>query len=413
MKAEPQFWTHPSVRLLAPAEDPVEAIVKKANDLVLDAVEKGWKGPPFDTFELANILGYKVLPCDSIRDARLVPIDDNQFKIEYNPEQSKARIRFSIAHEIAHTLFPDCGEQVRNRVARSEMINNDWQLEMLCNLGAAEFLMPLGSFPEVSETNFNVDSLLKLRERFQVSTESVFLRAVKLSRIACGVFVASTQSAESDALKVDYLRTTNDWKLPISSGYLIPQASSVNECRAIGFTSKGDENWEGEKVHVECVAIPSYPGAVNPRVVGLLQPEISEIHDFPDIQYLSGDAIEPRGEGRKIIAHVVNDTTPNWGAGFARAIANRLPTVQEDFINYVEQDRARLKLGQTRYFQVNPHLSVFNMVVQHGYGQGRQPRIRYHHLEKCLMELSSLASREGSSVHMPRIGCGQAGGNWA
>jgi hypothetical protein len=400
---------------MAEAGDPVTKIIERANVLVLDALEKGWAGPPFDTFELANILGFTVIPCESIRDARLVPLPHDRLQIEYNPTQSQARIRFSIAHEIVHTFFPDCRERVRNRAARQEMAPDEWQLEMLCNIGAAELLMPKGSFPEIGEAQFSVDHLLQLRERFRVSTEAVLLRALKLSRVPCAVFAASTQASGAQFLSIDYLLATNDLDIPLRRGSVVPSNSVVNECRAIGYTAKGDETWDPliGKMHVECVAIPSYPGSANPRVVGLIVPSKSRTSKLPTIQYLIGDATEPRGDCENIVAHVVNDATPRWGGGFARVAGNRWRAAQDDFIGWAKQDRAHIRLGQHRLFRIAPKLSLFSMVAQHGFGKSDKPRIRYQHLEACLIALSTIARQESASVHMPRIGCGQAGGSWA
>jgi O-acetyl-ADP-ribose deacetylase (regulator of RNase III) len=402
------------VRPFADARDPIALMVERANTLALDAVEQGWNGPPFDTFALANILGFAVIPCESIRDARLVPLPNNKYQIEYNPNQGQARIRFSIAHEIVHTFFPNCREQVRNRAAKHQMEGHDWQLEMLCNIGAAELLMPMGSFPEIEEVDFSIDHLLLLRERFQVSTEAVLLRYLKLSRVPCAIFAASCQASGSELLCIDYVRAANNWDIPLRGGFSLPASSVANQCRAIGFTAKGDETWEHRigKMHVESVAIPSYPGAINPRVVGLLRPSKQSSVSLPTLQYLIGDATDPRGGGEKIIAHVVNDATPRWGGGFAKVVANRYPAAQDDFITWANEDRSRLRLGQTRMFPVAAGLAVFHMVAQHGFGKSDKPRIRYHHLEACLTALSAIAQEQSASVHMPRIACGQAGGNW-
>ena len=74
----------------------------------------------------------------------------------------------------------------------------------------------------------------------------------------------------------------------------------------------------------------------------------------------------------------------------------------------------RLTLGFTRVTDVQEErgLSVFNMISQHGYGYSRAPRIRYRALEACLKQLAEVALARNSAVHVPRIGCGQAGGNW-
>jgi O-acetyl-ADP-ribose deacetylase (regulator of RNase III) len=41
-----------------------------------------------------------------------------------------------------------------------------------------------------------------------------------------------------------------------------------------------------------------------------------------------------------------------------------------------------------------------------------KPRVRYDALQSCLYELANVARDKEATVHMPRIGCGQAGGRW-
>jgi len=53
------------------------------------------------------------------------------------------------------------------------------------------------------------------------------------------------------------------------------------------------------------------------------------------------------------------------------------------------------------------------MIAQHGVrGGSRTPPIRYKAVEECLSKVSVKAVELGASVHMPRIGCGLAGGKW-
>ena len=52
------------------------------------------------------------------------------------------------------------------------------------------------------------------------------------------------------------------------------------------------------------------------------------------------------------------------------------------------------------------------MVCQHGYGSSSGPRLRYAALESALSSVAQHAKSVGASVHLPRIGCGQAGGSW-
>ena len=96
------YWTHFSVIGLAKDRDPIEVVVDEARRLVLSAMESGWAGPPFNPFALAEHLGIPVLPRDGIQDARMVPASRGpRFQIEYNPNRPIARIRYSIAHEMA------------------------------------------------------------------------------------------------------------------------------------------------------------------------------------------------------------------------------------------------------------------------------------------------------------------------
>ncbi len=53
------------------------------------------------------------------------------------------------------------------------------------------------------------------------------------------------------------------------------------------------------------------------------------------------------------------------------------------------------------------------MIAQHGIKAGSQePPIRYLALEHCLIQVADRAKALQASVHMPRIGCGLAGGRW-
>ena len=53
------------------------------------------------------------------------------------------------------------------------------------------------------------------------------------------------------------------------------------------------------------------------------------------------------------------------------------------------------------------------MIAQKGYGPSANPRIRYAALRHCLGVVAEEAENRGAAVHMPRIGAGEAGGDWA
>lgn len=61
----------------------------------------------------------------------------------------------------------------------------------------------------------------------------------------------------------------------------------------------------------------------------------------------------------------------------------------------------------------NAWLIVANMIGQNGTKTGSKgPPVRYAAIREALMTVGDRASMEGATVHMPRIGCGLAGGEW-
>ncbi|MCB9840168.1 MAG: ImmA/IrrE family metallo-endopeptidase [Phycisphaeraceae bacterium] len=406
-------WTNPSVRRFAGNRDPVQAIVDRARDLTLRAMDEGWPGPPFDPSELAKWLNLDVIPCADIRDARIVPKPDLGLSIEFNPNRSRGRVRYSIAHEIAHSLFPDCAEAVRNRSDRDEQVGDEWQLEMLCNLAAAEILMPLGTLPDLGKRTLNIDELMDLRREFDVSTEALLLRYIRLTPQSCALIALSRQEsgAYADRYRIDYAVPSSTWTEEIPSGSYSSDGGLVTECTAIGYTAKGTEPWPKlGSLHTECVGVPPYPGTTFPRVLALVSGD-SSVTTSSTITYLHGDAAEPRGSSPTIIAHVVNDTSGTWGAGFARQLARRYSEAQIDFRRWCASGQNH-SLGQTHFFGDPLHLQIASMVAQRGFGPSKLPRVSYPALEKCLGTVRDAAVSAGASVQMPRIGCGQAGGNW-
>jgi O-acetyl-ADP-ribose deacetylase (regulator of RNase III) len=128
------------------------------------------------------------------------------------------------------------------------------------------------------------------------------------------------------------------------------------------------------------------------------------------IQYITGDATAPVGNGNKIIAHVCNDVGA-WGAGFVLAISKRWPHPRAEYM----KDKAlqSLKLGTVSLVRVQKAIWVANMVAQRDIRwRGGVPPIRYDALLECLKKLGFHAHQLNASIHMPRIGCGLAGGKW-
>jgi O-acetyl-ADP-ribose deacetylase (regulator of RNase III) len=412
------YWSNPSVRALADLEDdenkPVELITQKARDLIFEYIQEGGTVKPLDPFDLARYKKLKVEPCEDVLDARTVHTG-GRLVIQYNPKRPRVRTRFSICHEITHTIFPDCAARVRNRATHEQMEADEWQLESLCDIGAAELLMPIGSFADLGKESLSVNALLKLREQFDVSTEALLIRVAKLTKTPCFIFCASRYDYGRPRYKIDYAFRTRTLRQPIPFGLRLPTDSVVANCTRYGFTDKGHEDWYAPlgTLRIECVAVSPYPNSIHPRVMGIAVPlEEHEDAGINSINYVTGDATEPRGRGHKIIAQVVNDQAAIWGAGFARVVRSKWPEVQKNFASWALAEHRRLKLGNSHLSSVDDSTDIFHMICQRGYGPSPKPRIRYSALKICLERLAKLAMERNASVHMPRIGCGQAAGNW-
>jgi O-acetyl-ADP-ribose deacetylase (regulator of RNase III) len=131
------------------------------------------------------------------------------------------------------------------------------------------------------------------------------------------------------------------------------------------------------------------------------------------INYVIGDATQPVGEGPKIIVHVCNDIG-GWGRGFVTAISKRWPEPEKRYRAWHRGEQKQLfALGEVEFVQVGDDLWVANLIGQRDVRTtGGVPPVRYEAIRKGLQRVALEARRLGASVHMPRIGCGLAGGTW-
>lgn len=130
------------------------------------------------------------------------------------------------------------------------------------------------------------------------------------------------------------------------------------------------------------------------------------------ITYLKGDATKPEVSGHKIIAHCCNNLGA-WGAGFVLSISRRWPQPERSYRAEAVERHGQLTLGSVQFVRVEPDIEVANIVGQEGtsYFNGKAP-IRYFALSKGLQQVGTHALEIGASIHLPRLGCGLAGGNW-
>ncbi|MFE3185344.1 macro domain-containing protein [Streptomyces violascens] len=132
------------------------------------------------------------------------------------------------------------------------------------------------------------------------------------------------------------------------------------------------------------------------------------------IIYTRGDATSPQGKGVKLIAHVCNDLG-GWGKGFVVSISRRWPEPEASYRRWHrERSGNDFGMGAVQFVRVAPYVWVANMVGQRGMRTGSKGvPVRYGAIDAALGTLADKALELGASVHMPRIGCGLAGGRWS
>jgi hypothetical protein len=407
-------WTHKSVKKLIEESgnpNPLEEIKIRTRNLVLQAFEKGWQGPPYSPVQLAEYLGINVIPNDSVTDARILPVAKG-FQIQYNPFQRQTRLNFSVSHEIIHTLFSDCAEAIRNR---EETPLENRELEQLCNAGAAEIQLPYAVFShDANSVEPSIEGLISLATKYKASLESVFIRYTEVIDRPCAILIGIFQS--DDSIVVDYYKSSTQFEFGLPDCFELPKDSVAYECTAPGWTSRERVSWqifEGKSYNLFAIGITPYRKDNRPRVGILLLPTDSQeiAMDKGKVVLEFGDATKPRGAGNKIIAQVVN-TGAALGRGFGYALAKNFPVVK-DALKKWYADKSSFVMGSSNLVKVADKLYVFQMLAQKGiFPKPGEIPLKYHELRKCLAELREAAQAHDASVHMPAIGAGNAGGDW-
>jgi O-acetyl-ADP-ribose deacetylase (regulator of RNase III) len=130
------------------------------------------------------------------------------------------------------------------------------------------------------------------------------------------------------------------------------------------------------------------------------------------LRFVKGDATLPTGSSMQYILQVCNNEG-KYGAGFSGALSSRYPIVEQQYRKWWRECFGKLNLGDIQVIQVRSDIAVINMIAQNGVVSKDNPTpIDYDALEKCLSKAGIEISENSASAHMPRIGCGLAGGKW-
>jgi O-acetyl-ADP-ribose deacetylase (regulator of RNase III) len=132
------------------------------------------------------------------------------------------------------------------------------------------------------------------------------------------------------------------------------------------------------------------------------------------INYIRCDATVPSVKGFKVIAHVCNDIGGR-GKGFVLALSRRWPEPQKEYRAWHRGRAANdFALGAVQFVRGERHVWVANMIGRRGIRTGSKGvPVCYEAIDTALGLLADRTVELGASVHMPRIGCGLAGGKWS
>lgn len=166
------------------AEDPFEAVRIKARAVVQEFTSSFPESPPFNVKAIASLRGLHWSDDDPrfSADSEIAPEDGGRVVLRVNSARPETRQRFSICHEIGHTLFPDYQLAVRCRKAidRAFADPNDL-LETLCDTAASELMFPAPWFAErVAGMELSGGAVADLTKDYLGSREATVRRLVEL-----------------------------------------------------------------------------------------------------------------------------------------------------------------------------------------------------------------------------------------
>jgi hypothetical protein len=419
--ASARSWMNPSVVAFSRGRDPLVAAREEAAILHELAVVADAAGPPVDVFALAEHLGITLSARHDLVDAQIKATDAGMV-LEYNPSRPRGRLRFNIAHELAHSRFADVGNRPRHRSAAGSVATvdgDDWELELVCDVVASELLMPPDIVDGILTIDPDIDFLMEYRRRMDVSTEALLRRIVRGTPRPLVLAALSRPTDSNDGqLRADYVDaspTGVDLMPGLSHGDRLRDLATALACSAVGQTARGEETVQGVAVRVQAVGIPAYPGRRWPRVLALLEP-VGAPRSVDGIEFVAGDIVEAAdADVPVVIAHVVPDSTHAWSRfGVGGALGRAFPHAAGAYRAWVLTDPSRRALGSVHFSDVptHPGVTVASVVAQAGFGASSRPRLDYDALERGLARVGERAAESNAIVHVPRLGAGQAGGRW-
>jgi Zn-dependent peptidase ImmA (M78 family) len=161
-----------------------EAAIQNALRSAFPALQQ--VSPPVNLMKLAGLRNVSSIKTVDLNVDGMISQIEGRYIIELNKSHSHERRRFTCAHELGHTFFLEMEPSYSG--ARMRVVDKSLELrsnfeEHLCNLMAAEMLMPEQPFRKVLRgVGTSASNILATAELFRASVQATARRWVECSR---------------------------------------------------------------------------------------------------------------------------------------------------------------------------------------------------------------------------------------
>ncbi len=227
-------WKDPLVcRLIAKhrGRDPHSIVEMYAGRLLSEADQTQL---PVDVETVASLLGIKRRLGPYEFAGRIFADVSGQLVMDLSTNDHLARRRFTCGHEIIHTIFPGFSREARYRVdvAVGHNTRERNEEEYLCDVGAAEILLPRELVSENYDSALGLGEIERLAEDASASLEASANRLVELARDPIGLIVLEVGHKPADRVKLRRgLEVPKKLRIRYATGRLqtyIPRFKSVS-----------------------------------------------------------------------------------------------------------------------------------------------------------------------------------------
>jgi hypothetical protein len=217
----------------AGVDDPLDAVRQRAQTISRDLT-----GPPYklDGNTVLASLGIQRIAYarDLAGDGRIIRADGG-YLIEINSTRAPSRMAFTLAHEIGHTSFLPF--DVRSRVTRedrsTEAYRRDDEEEFLCDVAAAELLMPKRPFlDQVCAVGPSVKGILSLGRSFETSLLSTARRFAEMGAWKC--YIAFWRVDGDGLVRLEYGFRSGRLNIAVPKGSIASSRSIVVAALSMG-----------------------------------------------------------------------------------------------------------------------------------------------------------------------------------